>query len=321
MAQADQPIKCKSCNRTLATVSPSGLVPEAAAPDTQSCDTCAQFSTLYEAMQAADLELANLSHKSNANRVKQDALEKSRKVHMEFGNWLFEVETPLTREKDHSSVVAPPEQITVAPVSQGTKRARSLSPVVQERSGEDGALTDAAQTEDLQSGAKQGLSLSIPHRPSLARSRSAADIHERKRARFSDSVETRADYPNYLTLNRFNDEYVPGRYAPPSEGYLDTSGADLGWVQFTGMRKIGGKFVEVKVDGEQGSSKVGSRKGQKKEKQESGEALEDPGEATMERDSRAERLARRTRRASVDSLSEDPVGDGEGKDTIVDAQE
>jgi hypothetical protein len=252
-------------------------------------------------MQAADLELANLSHKSNANRVKQDALEKSRKMHMEFGNW-------------------PPEQITVTPVSQGTKRARSLSPIVQERSG-DGAFIDAAQTEDLQSEAQQGLSLSIPHRPSVTRSRSATDIHERKRARFSDSVETRADYPNYLTFNRFNDEYVPGRYAPPSEGYLDTSGADLGWVQFTGMRKIGGKFVEVKVDGEQGSSKVGTKKGKKKQNLESGEALEEPGEASTERDSRAERLARRTRRTSGDFLSGDPVDEGEAQDALAEAQE
>lgn len=272
-------------------------------------------------MQAADLELANLSHKSNANRVKQDALEKSRKMHMEFGNWLFEVETPLTRKEDHSGVVAPPEQITVTPGSQGTKRARSLSPIVQERSGGDGAFIDAAQTEDLQSEAQQGLSLSIPHRPSVTRSRSATDIHERKRARFSDSVETRADYPNYLTFNRFNDEYVPGRYAPPSEGYLDTSGADLGWVQFTGMRKIGGKFVEVKVDGEQGSSKVGTKKGKKKQNLESGEALEEPGEASTERDSRAERLARRTRRTSGDFLSGDPVDEGEAQDALAEAQE
>lgn len=335
MATAQQPIKCKSCTRILATVSPTGLLPATAAPQTQGCDTCGQFSTLYEAMQAADLELANLADKAKQNRVKQAAIEQSKRLHLEFGNWLFGVEAPRTGAKEETSATTALKLSTEGQLTQGTKRARSLSVISQEQPREESGNIAVSQAKDLQPQGVHDLDLPIPHRPSLDRCHSATGTHERKRIRFSDSVEFREDYPNYLTINRLNEGYVPGRYAPPSDGYLDTSGADLGWVQFTGMRKVGNRFVEVNEnEDEEKTGKVGGgKKGKEIHKLESVRSSVTPetasvceqgesGEGTTSGgESRAESLARRTSRTLGIDVGADGEEEGEGHNTVMKAEE
>lgn len=310
MAPAPEPIRCKSCSRTLATVSPTGLVP-ALAPDTEGCDTCQKFNKLYDAMQTADLELAKLENKSDQNRVKQAAIDNSRKMHLDFGNWLFGVEAPLIHRDKQQDGKAVMGFENVEQFAQGIKRGRSLSPVSQQP--EEGlAQTKAFQTDECQS-PQQQQSLSIPHRPSPKRSRSAASLPERKRIRFSDSVEFREEYRSYLTLARSREEYVPGRYAPPEDGYLDTSGADQGWVKFTGVRKAGGKWVEV-AEKDDKRGKEGTKTATELRRLDMSGHPVNPEQAASsiqdvdhndgsQPDSRAARLARRTRRSSNVNLA------------------
>lgn len=310
---APEPIRCKSCTRILATVSPAGLVPEASL-DTEGCDTCQQFNTLYDAMQAADLELAQLASKSDQNRVKQAAIDNSRKMHLDFGNWLFGVEAPLVQNDKLQNRKAVMSFEKVEQLPQGTKRARSLSPVGQQP-GVGLSNTKTLYEEQFPSPQQQQQQcLSIPHRPSPKRSRSATSLPERKRLRFSDSVEFREEYRSYLTLARSREEYIPGRYAPPEDGYLDTSGAEQGWVKFTGVKKVGGKWVEV-TEKEVKRGKEGTKSATELRKLDMTGHPGNPQRAASSRqdnvdsddasqlDSRAARLARRTKRSSNANLA------------------
>lgn len=248
MANTDREIKCKSCDRVLATISPNGLVPAESA-NTQGCDTCQQFSTLYVAMQAADEEYAPLHNKGDKHRGKQVAVANVNKTHMEFDNWLMGVEAPVKQgaeQEGRNEEGVQEEEGTIKDTvgaQQGMKRARSHSPNTQQ-SGVNNTQTQMPTVDDKQS--QQPQALSIPHRPSSNRSHSTISLPERKRLKFSDSVEFRDDHRSYLSLGRSNEEYVPGRYAPPEGGYLDTSGAEQSFFKFTGVKKVRGVWVEVK---------------------------------------------------------------------------
>ncbi|KAF1841791.1 uncharacterized protein K460DRAFT_369804 [Cucurbitaria berberidis CBS 394.84] len=310
MAATPRPIKCKSCDRVLANVSPKGLVATDATEIT-GCDTCQRFSALYDAMQAADEEYAPLVQKGDKHHGKQFAVAKVRKTHMDFDNWLIGVEAPVKQSAEQQD--GSKEEWQEAEVNtqdraghhQGIKRTRSYSPTHQQ-SEMDSKRSEALEDQQIQQ--QQQQTVSIPHRPSPKRSYSTTSLPERKRLKFSNSVEFRDDYRNYLTLGRSSDEYMPGRYAPPEEGYLDTSGADQSFPKFTGLKKVRGAWVEVKEKDEkiggQGVKITGELRGlgiaddappqEHGNDTENGQRREDDAEL----DSRSARLARRTGRSS-----------------------
>ncbi|KAF1838719.1 hypothetical protein BDW02DRAFT_564582 [Decorospora gaudefroyi] len=308
MANTYNPIKCKSCARVLATVSATGLSPTTSA-DAVGCDTCGQFNALYDAVQAADAEWA-LFESKRETITKLCALEKHKKVRMEFDNWLMSVEAPATlKSVEHEDL---PDNATAEEqdlfnskeqVNQGIKRRRSHSSTALE-SGD-------SNTQDVVSGSPphqlQGLPLSL--RPSPKHSRSSASLPERKRLKFSDSVEFRDNYRGSEEYHRPSETYVRGRNAPPEGSeYMDTSGSGQTFLKFTGMKKIGGKWVEVneeelakkkkdakasaelrKIEAAQKSVTQGGNDEVAAEMSQDGEALLDP---------RAARLARRAKGSS-----------------------
>jgi hypothetical protein len=220
MTATAKTIICKSCAKTIAAVSSSGLSPVASETESQSCDTCHQFRPLYDAMQAADEAYASFAKKPDNYGPKQAALVNVRQTHMRLDNFLIGVEgaaedpaatasNPHARSEDHKMVVEGK--------SHGTKRSRSSSLI-----GEDYSSAPLPSVCGIDS------------------------LPERKRIKFSDSVEFRKEYRSSEHFSRNGEAYQRGRYAPPEGGeHLDTSGSSKTAFKFTGMKKVGKKWVDV----------------------------------------------------------------------------
>ncbi|RMZ72157.1 hypothetical protein GMOD_00007155 [Pyrenophora seminiperda CCB06] len=239
MAINNNPIKCKSCARVLATVVPTGLNPTTSPETSDGCDTCQQFSTLFNAVQTADMTWATYQDKRDS-MTKSWAREKYKKAHMEFHNWLMTVEAPTEPKKqDHETNPNDPE---VEQQNQSAKRRHSHSPTVQEFSEITKMADDVVQQH-------QNISLSL--RPSPKRSRSMASLSMaslpgRKRLKFSETVNFPASYRSSEEYHRPSETYVRGRNAPPEGSeYMDTSGSGQTFLSFTQMKKVGTKWVEL----------------------------------------------------------------------------
>jgi hypothetical protein len=220
MTVTPQSIVCKACAKTIATVSDMGLVPETCVTGAQGCDTCKQFRPLYDAMQAADEAYASFEKKPDNYKPKQAARASVRQIHMQLDNFLISVEgaaedPPATLCNTHAD--SADHTATREGEAHGTKRPRSSSSI------------------------SKGYSPMSP--PSV---HGTASLPERKRIKFSDSVEFRKDYRPSEYYSRNDGAYERGRYAPPYGGeHLDTSGHDKTFLKFTGMRKVGKKWVDV----------------------------------------------------------------------------
>jgi hypothetical protein len=222
---------------------------------------------------------------------------------MEFDNWLMTVEAPgLPRDardgrpenKDLSGGDLTSKNDEQVPEF---KRRRSHSPTTQRAGG----------TSDLAPHEQHGASLSL--RPSPKRSLSAASSTGRKRLKFSDSVEFHDDYRSSEQYHRPSETYVRGRNAPP-EGYeyMDTSGSGLTFLKFTGMKKVGTKWVELSGEelakqSEKAKTLAELRKLVTAEKSNAEPADGDPVDEVSQNEgappnARAARLARRTKGAS-----------------------
>jgi hypothetical protein len=215
MAGKPQSIICKSCAETIATVSGTGLAP---ATDGTGCETCKQFRPMYDAMQAADVEYASFAQKPDNYKPKQAARVNVTTTHMQLDNFLISVERAVedpallantgADSKDHSMAE---EEL------HGTKRSRSSSSNSNDQS---------------------------PVPP--PRVHGISSLPARKRIQFSDSVEFRDDYRPSQHYSRNDEAYERGRYAPSQGGdHLDTSGHDKTFLKFTGMKKVGKKWVNV----------------------------------------------------------------------------
>jgi hypothetical protein len=201
------------------------------------CAICSRFSTLYDQLAAADTEWAALQDKRDT-LTKLSARKTHKKAHMEFDNWLMTVEaTPNSKEMENyqedtaeqASAEVDEEQ------HQGIKRRRSHSPSTQQ-SGETKAQNNIPGSSPHQ----------LPLRPSPKRSRSTTSLPERKRLKFSDSVQFHDNYRSSGEYHRPSDTYVRGRNAPPEDAeYMDTSGSGQSFLKFTRTKKVGAKWVEV----------------------------------------------------------------------------
>jgi hypothetical protein len=230
MAVNAQSIICKSCAQILATVSGTGLVPRATTAEAPGCDTCKEFQPLYDAMQTADEEYASLKERRDNYRPKQDALFNVKKTHMHFNNFLIGVEgTAKEHQITLSNAYANSGDYRAAEVGglPGTKRPRSS-----ESTGKACASITPLRVRDIDS------------------------VPERKRLKFSDSVEFREDYRPSQHYSRSDEAYVRGRYAPPEGGeHLDTSGSVKTFLKFTGMKKVGKEWVDIWKENDEGEKK------------------------------------------------------------------
>lgn len=307
MALEYDPIICKSCARVLATASSTGLV--SAVMDTEGCDTCQRFSVLHDEVQAADSRWAEMESKRDTLKAKQTARANYMRLHMEFDNWLIGVEASRTQMQDKVMDLQLKERQEMPDVREGEcreqnmKRARSHSSTSQEAEQptkrHDGKGFEALQQHRA----------SLSYRPSSKRTQSSASLSERKRLKFSDSVEFRDDYRVSSEFLRNDERYVRGRHAAPDGSeYLDTSGSGQTFLKFTGERKVKGTWVEavekvVRTGGEELQASTTAGK----------ETLEDAAEQVMfgdgkpnsenatgetQLDARTHRSVRRSRRTS-----------------------
>ncbi|KAH7078344.1 hypothetical protein FB567DRAFT_407697, partial [Paraphoma chrysanthemicola] len=277
MARDPKAIKCKSCAKVLATTSSTGLVPTRSSIGPQdSCDTCEQFQPLYDAMLAAEKEYASYADRRDNYRPKQDAFVNFKKTRLEFNNWLLTVETLDEAEEalHHQSNEQEQAEATEIEAQRGPKRARSPD--------------------------------SRLHLPtsSLNGQPDADSLPERKRLKFSESVEFRDDYRPSNRYSRNDEAYEKGRHAPPEGSkYLDTSGSAVSFLKFTGAKKVGKGWIDVwkdedndedaqekegeqaKKNAEDGTTQVGNEDG--KEDEDNAKATESP------LDPRSQRLMRR----------------------------
>ncbi|EDU50086.1 hypothetical protein PtrSN002B_007611 [Pyrenophora tritici-repentis] len=234
MASDNDSIKCKTCARVLATIAPTGLAATASPGTSEGCDTCQQFSTLYDAVQTADMDWTTYQNKRDSI-TKSFARENYKRAHMEFHNWLMTVEVPtVSKRRDHETYT---DEDEVEQQDQGTKRRHSHSPTVQK-------FSDTIEMPDRLAQHHHNISLSL--RPSPKRSRSMVSISGRKRLKFSETVEFPASYRSSEEYHRPSETYVRGRNAPPEGSeYMDTSGSGQTFLRFTQMKKVGAKWVEL----------------------------------------------------------------------------
>ncbi|USP82515.1 hypothetical protein yc1106_09789 [Curvularia clavata] len=303
MACGGHTIKCKSCTTVLAAVTSTGLTPVPSLDDS-GCSTCERFSTLYDAVQAADAEWATFENKRDSI-TKSFARDKHKRARMEFDNWLMTVEAlPTTRTEECAARLddaTPEAQTLLFHGSQEPKptitRRRSHSPTTQH-------TTFAEELSDPRPQQLNDASLSF--RPSPKRSRSTNSVSGRKRLKFSDTVEFHETYRSSEEYHRPSEQYVRGRNAPPEGSeYMDTSGSGQTFLRFTQMKKVGAKWVELS---EEELAKKNKSLGPAPAQQQpvAAESQETKGNATdaLERngvapsDARAARLARRAREAS-----------------------
>jgi hypothetical protein len=270
MATAPEPITCKSCARTIATVSsddvPYGLIPAPITANALGCLSCLQFNVLFNNVQAAHEKYTEVQTRRDNYRPKKFALAKARETRKELGNWLNSNDRADDGIERESTQDGRQQQ-------QGPKRPRSQSPELTIRS----LLT------------------------STDGSRSTASQSERKRLKFADTVEFRDSYrPNNKFQRTDRATYEKGRYAPPDGStYLDTSGNRKSYKRFTGYQMVGGEWVDVwkDDDDEENTTKKNSGKGKGQEFQDdSAFANDEVQDENTPRSARSERRARRNSR-------------------------
>lgn len=227
-------IRCKHCNRLFASISiEDGLVPYT--PPSQACASCEPFLSLYEALQTAEQAHTALLDRGPKHHGRTSAHYKLRNARVALENFLLNVEAPNEASFD---------------VAQAGFANRADTTHV-ERAND---LVEALQPEQHQQFANGG-SPRVKHLPSVNVSPSSkrkpicnsrGSNLERKRIKFTESVEERPEYRCMDEFLRSGKTYVPGRYVA-AEGfeYLDTSGSSLTFAKFTGQKKVGSTFVDI----------------------------------------------------------------------------
>lgn len=199
-------------------------------PDAQGCETCQRFSAFHNDVLDAEKKWAEMQPKRESLKARQTARFNFMQIRMNFDNWLSGVEAP-TEQQEESHLQ----------MQKGTNRAVT-KPSNSERTGDATASCGLSGIHVLE---QHNASLCL--RPSPKRSRcTTTSLPNRKRLKFSDSVEFRNDYRDSSEYMRSDEKYVRGRHAPPDGSeYLDTSGSAQTFLKFTGVRRVKGDWVEV----------------------------------------------------------------------------
>ncbi|UPX13871.1 uncharacterized protein EKO05_0004368 [Ascochyta rabiei] len=231
---------------------------------------CEPFLGLHETLQTREQEHTALLDRGPKHHGRTLAHERFRNAKVALENFLISIEAPNEAIFD----VAQADFATRADPTQPARTdntAEGPRPHINRRdSREESPQVEQITPTELSPIAKRRLERD-----------SGAKSLERKRIKFTESVEERPEYRSFYEFFRGGKEYIPGRYvvAEGSE-YLDTSGSTLSFTKFTGQRKVGSKFVDVvpKEEPQEGEDNVLTVKskgtGNRKRKQDR-EAFED----------------------------------------------
>jgi hypothetical protein len=130
---------------------------------------------------------------------------------------------------------------------------------------------------------------------------------ERKRIKFTETVEERPEYRGSLEFYRGAKEYVPGRYvAAEGSEYLDTSGSTLSFAKFTGQKKVGSTFVDIVPKVEAKESEGGGTATKRQDKVKSKKKQNDQKEGQPESQNNETQMIDRELRNTGRSLSITP---------------
>lgn len=228
-------IECRHCSHNFAKISTEGIVAPSIAPE-QACASCEPFIGLYSTLRAREQEHVALLDRGKKHHGRALAHERLRNARVALENFLISVEARNEVGFDVAQAgsanradfvqLEVTNDTTKLPKPDEIQRASSqVSPPVER-------LSSVENLPTIKRKAKCG-----PGASSL----------ERKRIKFTESVEERPEYRGTLEFYRGSKEYVPGRYVVP-EGfeYLDTSGSTLTFAKFTGQKKVGATFVDIK---------------------------------------------------------------------------
>lgn len=226
MTTSHGPIKCGACGSIVATVSENGLALPPSIAQIQSCSLCDQLRPLYDAMTTADELYASMAGRRDTYGPKQTAFADVKRTHREFSNLLARVEESTAKLGEG----LPEGQRGVGNEAELDKNEEEIKSTKRPRSHSSNIAQDIAASKS------GGPTNTHP-------------LPKSKRLKFSESVEFRGDYRPCNSYARSNEAYVRGRYAPPDGGeHLDTSGSEQSFLKFTGMKKVGKKWVDVRKD-------------------------------------------------------------------------
>ncbi|XPS71279.1 hypothetical protein M3J09_003467 [Ascochyta lentis] len=252
-------IQCRHCNRHLATTSvEDGFVPSVS--QAQPCALCEPFLGLHKTLQTREQEHKALSDRGPKHHGRALAHERFRNSRVALENFLISIEAPNKASFD----VAQAGFANRADPAQPDSKAEMARPDDGQRvSREEPLQVEQIPPTRIPPVIKRGLKRD-----------SRAVNSERKRIKFTESVEERPEYRSFSEFYRAGNGYIPGRYvvAEGSE-YLDTSGLNLTFTKFTGQKKVGSTFVDVvpKKEPQEGGGSVpavrGKRRGNRKHKQ------------------------------------------------------
>lgn len=257
-------IRCKHCKRVVAFATPDGLLPNTSALEAKGCDLCHTFLLKYESLSGAKAKYATFSDRRDTHGPKVDALIALRQARIDLENWLLQMETPHHAADEKPALFEEHQH--------GTKR----------------SYPDSYPTKVCD----------VVIKPIYERCDSTSSLPERKKIKFSDTVEFRDDYRPAEQYSRSEKSYERGRYAPPEDAkYLDTSGSSKTFFKFTGYKKVGKDWVNLWKEEDEDEAKPGRLKKVKKtsDKKEYNSVGEGHG------NSRDERTRRMTRRRSRDA--------------------
>ncbi|KAF2632503.1 hypothetical protein BU25DRAFT_486984 [Macroventuria anomochaeta] len=284
-------IRCKHCNRQFATISvEGGLI--LSLPQEQACASCEPFLGLYETLQTREQEHTALLDRGEKHHGRALAHGKYRNARVALENFLINIEAPNEATFDVAQAGfanrADPVQL-----EHTDDTAEALKPETDQQNP-NGVSSTAEQVVPTEA------SSTVKRKP--VRDYGASNL-ERKRIKFTETVEERPEYRGTLEFYRGAKEYVPGRYvAAEGSEYLDTSGSTLSFAKFTGQKKIGSTFIDMvpkeeAQDGEGGTSAAKKKgRGRGKRKQcETEEPHHEPEKNESQMNSRESRVSRRSR--------------------------
>ena len=227
-------IRCKHCNHSFAAISvEGGLIPSI--PQEQACTSCEPFLGFYETLQTREQEHTALLDRGPKHHGRALAHDKYRNARVALENFLINIEAPddatfevaqagFANRADPVQLECKDDLVEVPKQGDNQQTLDGVSPPAEHI-----LSTEASSTIKRK----------------LARSSGASNL-ERKRIKFTETMEERAQYRGTLEFHRSAKEYVPGRYvAAEGSEFLDTSGSTLTFAKFTGQKKVGSTFVDV----------------------------------------------------------------------------
>lgn len=284
------PIACRHCSRQFATISvDTGLVPYT--QQEQVCTFCDPFLELYETLQTKESEHTALLDRGPKHHGRALAHRSYISARVALENFLMAVDAP------HDST------ISVAQAGSATR----VEPVQLERTDDPAAGVAHEHGDDQQAleggPAPDETVSSLKLKRKLGR-RSDASVPDRKRTKFTETVEERSQYRSTEEFNRGAKGYIPGRYvAAEGSEFLDTSGSSISFTKFTGQKKKGSLFVDVvpknKVQEGEDEHPVSLKKGRGKGKKTQGRDRSPETEQTESQTDISELTASRRSRSTT----------------------